>query len=574
MRTGIEEVLAEHESSELLRFSTAGSVDDGKSTLIGRLLYDSKGVYEDQLSSVKNSRLNRSTGPIDFSLLTDGLRAEREQGITIDVAYRYFSTPKRKFIIADTPGHEQYTRNMATGASTASLAIILIDARKGLLPQSRRHSYISWLLGIPHLAVAVNKMDLVDYRQDLFRQIESDYRAFAAQLGFHGIHVIPISALEGDNVVKRGTRMPWYTGPTLLEHLETVSISSIHNFEDLRFPVQYVIRPDLDFRGFAGQLASGILRPGDPVMVLPSGRTSRVQSITTFDGPLDLAFPPMPVNVTLEHQIDISRGDMITSPVRPPHVSRRIDAMLVWMSEHPLQLNHSYLLKHTSQQVTATVRRIQYKVDINTLDRNPAATLELNEIGAVSIETTRPLFFDAYRRNRATGSLILIDRITNSTLAAGMILERPASPDTATESEAQIEFRASRLTPAERYARAGHRPITIWLTARADLAWLLERRLFDRGCQVQALADDVESHLLPDLARTLNNAGVIAICSLASGDPHELTRAHRLIGARNLLEYSPGSLPLNDSVAVEQILTDLETRGLFLEGDILSGEGI
>src|SRR5713226_6615664 len=366
---GIESFLRQNEEKELLRLSTAGSVDDGKSTLIGRLLYDSKGVYEDQLASVRKATRNITTGGLDLSLLTDGLRAEREQGITIDVAYRYFSTPKRKFIIADTPGHEQYTRNMATGASTANLAIILIDARYGVLPQSRRHAYIASLLGIPHVVVAVNKMDLVDFRQDVFEAIRRDFSGFAGQLPIRDLHFIPISALLGDNVVERSARMPWFEGSSLLHYLETVHIGNDQNLTDMRFAVQYVIRPTLDFRGYAGQVTSGVIRKGDPVMVLPSGRSSRVASVVTYDGELPRAFPPMSVTVTLEHELDISRGDMLVAPHNAPHVSRRFEATLVWMNQAPLELNRPYLIKHTTQQTSSTVLSIRHKVDINTLEK-------------------------------------------------------------------------------------------------------------------------------------------------------------------------------------------------------------
>jgi sulfate adenylyltransferase large subunit len=554
----IEELLERNESSELLRFSTAGSVDDGKSTLIGRLLYDCKSVYEDQLHSVQNSRINRSTGPIDFSLLTDGLRAEREQGITIDVAYRYFSTPRRKFIIADTPGHEQYTRNMATGASTASLAVILIDARKGLLPQSRRHSYISWLLGIPQLAVAVNKMDLVGFGEEVFREIEAEFLDFAARLGFRDITVIPLSALDGDNVARRSSRTPWYSGPTLLDHLETVPIASTINFTDFRLPVQYVIRPNLDFRGFAGQMASGLLRPGETVMVLPSGRTSRVRSITTHDGDLQVAFPPQAVCVTLADEIDISRGDMLVSPDRAPHVSRRLRAMLVWMNQQQLESRRPVLLKHTTRTVSATITAIVHRVDVNTLAEHAAQSLELNEIGCVEIETTLPLFFDPYTANRATGGFILIDPLTNATLAAGMLLE-PKRAD-----EHGLDFRTGRVTAAERYSRNAHLPVTVWLRARAELAWLLERRLFERGCQVQALADEVESHLLADLSRLLNAAGLIAVLSADYLPPP---------GA-GAIAFEPGELPPGDADAADYILRELERRGVFLPPDFSSADGI
>ncbi len=573
MSETIEDFLARHETSELLRFSTAGSVDDGKSTLIGRLLYDTKGVYEDQLASIKNSRINRSTGSIDFSLLTDGLKAEREQGITIDVAYRYFATAKRKFIIADTPGHEQYTRNMATGASTATLAIVLIDARKGVLPQSRRHAYISSLLGIPNLVVAVNKMDLVDFSQEVFEQIQRDFAVFASQLSLPDPVFIPISALEGDNVVSNSPRTSWYTGPNLLEHLETAPISTIHNYKDFRLAVQYVIRPDLDFRGYAGQIASGTIRPGAPVMVLPSGRTTKVKSISTFDGNLDVAFPPMSVTLTLEDELDISRGDMLVDPASMPHVSRRVEAALVWMNQEPLELNHPYLLKHTTQQIGVTVTAIQARIDVNTLAEDQPERLELNEIGIVSLETTKPLFYDPYNSNRATGSLILIDPTTNATLAAGM-LRQHRTPASTQSSVPLLNFEAGRLTPAERYARAGHLPATIWLTARAELVWNLERKLFERGCLVQAISDDVESHRLPEVARILNSAGLIAICSSGTDDAADLQRAEELVGKDKLFAYHPSDISPKDDTACNRIILDLEKRGILTPADFASGEGI
>ncbi len=573
----VEEFLDQSERRELLRFTTAGSVDDGKSTLIGRLLYDSKGVYEDQLAAVKNSRVNRSTGPIDFSLLTDGLKAEREQGITIDVAYRYFSTARRKFIIADTPGHEQYTRNMATGASTASLAVILIDARKGVLPQSRRHAYISWLLGIPRVVLAINKMDLVAFREDVFRHIAAEFDLFAADLDFKEIYRIPISALEGDNVVGRSGRTPWYQGPSLLEYLETTPVDSGLNTEELRFPVQHVIRPDLDFRGFAGQIASGTLRRGSPVMALPSGRTSRVKSIATYDGDLDQAFAPMSVTVCLEDEVDISRGDLLVDPERMPHVARRVNATLVWMHSAALTPGKQYLLKHTTRTVSATVTAILHKVDVNTLEPVPAGGLDLNEIGVVEIETKLPLHFDPYRRNRATGNFILIDGLSNLTVAAGMILERSREKQVAEGSETflgDVEFDTTRVTPEERRARSGHRAVTIWLTARKEMAWLLERRLFERGCLVHALADDVESRLMPELARMMNAAGLIVICSVAYDDPREQARALAMIGGERFLAVAASGLAAQDREAVEQICRMLQARGV-LSGRMLSGgEGI
>jgi sulfate adenylyltransferase large subunit len=483
--------------TELLRFTTAGSVDDGKSTLIGRLLYDSKGVYEDQLASVRKATRNLSTNGLDLSLLTDGLRAEREQGITIDVAYRYFATPKRKFIIADTPGHEQYTRNMATGASTANLAVILIDARYGVLAQSRRHAYIATLLGIPHLMVTVNKMDLVDYREDVFTAIRDDFRKFAEQLKARDVQFIPISALLGDNVVERGANMPWYTGPTLLEHLETVPIAQDRNLIHMRFPVQYVIRPNLDFRGFAGQVASGVIRRGDAVTVLPSGRTSRVKAIVTYDGDLEEAFAPMSVTVCLEDEIDISRGDMLVHTANAPQVGRRFEATVVWMNQKPLEPHRPYLLKQTTQMVHARVREIRHRVDIHTLGHQRASNLELNEIGVVSIEAQRPIFFDAYRANRATGGFILIDPITNETLGAGMII----GPDTWRPS--------GPVTPAERLARIGHRPYLVRLVnADRETARGIERHLFDQGYLVHVI--DEPQHLAQAL-RTAFTAGLVSV---------------------------------------------------------------
>ncbi|MFN3322975.1 MAG: sulfate adenylyltransferase subunit CysN [Bryobacteraceae bacterium] len=573
----IETFLKQNEEKKLLRFTTAGSVDDGKSTLIGRLLYDSKGVYEDQLASVKKASVNRNAGPIDFSLLTDGLRAEREQGITIDVAYRYFSTPKRKFIIADTPGHEQYTRNMATGASTADLAIVLVDARKGVLPQSRRHAFIASLLGIPHVVVAVNKMDLVDYSQEVFEQIRRDFTEFSRQLEIRELKFIPISALEGDNVVSRSARTPWYEGPSLLDHLETVPVSRDLNFEEFRFPVQYVIRPSLDFRGYAGQISSGVIRPGDPVMVLPSGRTSKVKSITTWEGDLEEAWPPMSVILMLDDEIDISRGDMLVDPRKMPHVSRRAEATVVWMHADPLRTDRPYLLKHTTQQVTANIASIECRVNVNTLERDQASELHLNEIGVIMVETRKPLYFDPYRKNRRTGSFILIDPATNATVAAGMILERSRQESDRSRQAALhgVDFETSRVTPAERVARSGHHPATVWLTARKDLAYLVERKLFDRGCLVHVLADDRESHMLPELAGISNAAGLITVCSIASAERGERDRAVELVGAANFIELEPEQLSPKDEEAAEQIIRLLQRRGVLPHEDhFAGGEGI
>jgi bifunctional enzyme CysN/CysC len=414
--------------AELLRFATAGSVDDGKSTLIGRLLYDSKSIFEDQLESVADASERMGLEGTNLALLTDGLRAEREQGITIDVAYRYFATPRRKFIIADTPGHVQYTRNMVTGASTADLAIVLIDARKGVLEQSRRHAFIASLLRIPHLVLAVNKMDLVDYDQERFDEIVAEFTSFAAKLDVSDLTFIPISALNGDNVVTRSPNMEWYDGASLLHHLETVHIASDRNLIDARFPVQYVLRPQTDefhdYRGYAGQVAAGVFKPGDEVVVLPSGFSSRIAAIDSFDGPVDEAFAPMSVTIRLADEIDVSRGDMISRPQNQPTASQDIDAMVCWLTEASTLTPRTKLaIKHTTRTARAMVKDLRYRLDINTLHRDEAATaLGLNEIGRVSLRTTQPLFFDEYRRSRETGSFILIDESTNATVGAGMIL--------------------------------------------------------------------------------------------------------------------------------------------------------
>lgn len=412
---------------ELLRFSTAGSVDDGKSTLIGRLLYDSKSIFEDQLEAIESASQKRGEDYVNLALLTDGLRAEREQGITIDVAYRYFSTPKRKFIIADTPGHIQYTRNMVTGASTANLAIILVDARKGIIEQTYRHSYIASLLQIPHIIVCINKMDLVDWDEKTFNKIVQDYKAFASKLDIKDVHFLPISALAGDNVVNRSENMPWYQGPTLLYLLETIHIGSDLNHIDARFPVQYVIRPMKneyhDFRGYAGRIAGGVFRVGDKVKALPSGFSSKIKSIVTMDGELQEAFAPQSVTITLEDEIDISRGDMIVRENNIPQIEQEFDVMLCWMNEKKMVPRGKYILRHTSRECKCIVKETKYKLNINTLQRlEDDLEIGLNDIGRVTIRTTVPLFFDSYRKNRNTGSIILVDEATNETVAAGMIV--------------------------------------------------------------------------------------------------------------------------------------------------------
>ncbi|MDE3166405.1 MAG: sulfate adenylyltransferase subunit CysN [Acidobacteriota bacterium] len=553
------EWLAATAETELLRFTTAGSVDDGKSTLIGRLLYDSKGVYEDQLASVRKATRNATTGGLDLSLLTDGLRAEREQGITIDVAYRYFSTPRRKFIIADTPGHEQYTRNMATGASTANLAIILIDARYGVLPQSRRHAFIATLLGIPHLMVAVNKMDLMDFREDVFEAIRKDFSAFAGQLDAGEITFIPISALLGDNVVKRSANMPWYQGPSILEHLESVPIALDHNLDDLRFPVQIVVRPNLDFRGFAGQVASGVIRRGDEVAVLSSGRRSRVKAITTWDGDLEEAFAPMAVTVCLEDEIDISRGDMLALPDNLPHAGRRFEATVVWMNQKPLQPNRPYLLKQTTQVVQARVREIRYRIGINTLEHQPVGELALNEIGVIHVEAQRPLFFDSYARNRATGSFILIDAITNETVGAGMILQPQ-----------QSGARTGRVTAAERETARGHGRLAILLPPGSlETAWSLERRLFEQGFAVHVI--HAAEHLRQAVRTTLD-AGLVAVVVPASEEDRAVVRD--AVPSSRLAE--PRVPAGEGDAAARTIVTALENSGRLshMQGPLTGGAGI
>ena len=431
----IKEFLDKDEQKDLLRFLTAGSVDDGKSTLIGRLLFDSKKIYEDQLDALErdSKRVGNAGEHIDYALLLDGLKAEREQGITIDVAYRYFSTNNRKFIIADTPGHEQYTRNMITGGSTANLAIILVDARTGVITQTRRHTFLVSLLGIKHVVLAVNKMDLVDFDKETFDRIVNDYKHFVAPLGIPDITCIPLSALDGDNVVEKSARTPWYEGPALLDFLETVPIDLDRNYTDFRYPVQYVLRPNQNFRGFCGKVASGVVRKGDTVMALPSGKTSKVKSIVTYDGELECAYPPLCVTLTLEDEIDISRGEMLVHPDNLPLSDRNFEAMLVWMDEEEMDVNKSFYIKQTTNTTRARVDSIRYKVDVNTMEHSSVDKLQLNEIGRVVFTTGKELFFDPYARNKQTGAFILIDPITNNTSAVGMIIDRVDAKDMVSE---------------------------------------------------------------------------------------------------------------------------------------------
>jgi sulfate adenylyltransferase large subunit len=474
----IEEFLATEQQKDLLRFTTAGSVDDGKSTLIGRLLYDSRNVYEDHVRAVTRTNADHYAHTIDFAQLTDGLRAEREQGITIDVAYRFFSTTKRKFIIADTPGHEQYTRNMATGASTADLAIILVDARKGILTQSRRHAYIASLLGIPRVVAAINKMDLVGFSQSIFDERAQALRELAEKLRIPKLVCIPISALDGDNVVNRGESMPWYQGPSLLEHLESVPLQMADSSVSFRLPVQRVIRPHQEFRGFAGQIAAGSIRPGDPILALPSGRTSRVKTITTFDGDLDFVAAPSSVTLTLEDELDISRGDMIASLEAAPQLATAFKASLVWLHPTALDTTKSYLLKHATQTVKAKIAAIHHRVDINTLALEPASSLELNGIGEVRVETSLPLIVDRYHENRTTGSFILIDPATNATVGAGMIRDVISSQNQSKETSARVvvvgvhDALARELE--EKLLNAGHAVVRTRVEDRARWRVLLE----------------------------------------------------------------------------------------------------
>jgi bifunctional enzyme CysN/CysC len=492
---------------DLLRFTTAGSVDDGKSTLIGRLLYDTKSIFQDQLEAIESASKRRGEGYVNLALLTDGLRAEREQNITIDVAYRYFATPRRKFIISDTPGHLQYTRNMVTGASTAELAIVLVDARKGVLTQSRRHGFIGSLLRIPHIVVAVNKMDLVDFRQDVFDGIVREYTAFAEKLDITDLSFIPISALLGDNVVSKSENMPWYDGGTLLHHLETVNVGAQRNLVDFRFPVQYVIRPHQDFRGFAGRIASGTIQPGEEVVVLPSGRGTRVRTVETADGPLSEASAGESVVLTIEDEIDISRGDMIVRRMNVPTIGQRIEALICWTGDAPMDPSAPYVLMHTSRQVTAMVDRVVYRIDVDTLHREDVQAFQLNDIGRVQISTSQPLFFDPYAQNHGTGNFILVDPATNRTVAAGMIRGEVRELPQARPEPARAEARKSsdvawegwNVPRAEREARNGHQAAVVWLTGlsgagKSTVARELERRLFALGCQTMLLDGDQLRH--------------------------------------------------------------------------------
>ncbi len=555
----INTFLNQDEKKDLLRLLTAGSVDDGKSTLIGRLLFDSKKLYEDHLQALErdSKRVGHAGDRIDYALLLDGLKAEREQGITIDVAYRYFSTNKRKFIIADTPGHEQYTRNMVTGASTANLAIILIDARKGVITQTKRHTFIVSLLGIRHIVLAVNKMDLVNYSKEVFDDICSDYKKFVTGLDIPDINFIPLSALEGDNVVDITSNMPWYRGKSLLEFLENVHVSSDRNFTDLRFPVQYVLRPSLDFRGFAARMASGVIKKGDEIKVLPSGKRSKVSRIITSEGDKDFAFPPQSVTITLEDEIDISRGDMIVHPENLPMVERHFEAMLVWMDEKPMKHETQYYLKMNTTTTKARIELIRYRVDVNTMERSAIERFSLNDIGRVVVTTNKPVFFDRYKRNHSTGAFVLIDPMTNNTSAVGMIVEDVKGKDIIPKITDMDRIKVERgecLVPVEQRERFyEQRGATIWITGlhgsgKNLLAYMLEKRLFDQGATVVLLdgstvrsglsrelehtRTDRAEHLrrVAHVARLLNDQSIIVVCSFISPDEAIRSQVAEIIG--------------------------------------------
>jgi bifunctional enzyme CysN/CysC len=574
---------------DLLRIATAGSVDDGKSTLIGRLLYDTKSIFEDQMEQIEGASRRLGESGVNLALLTDGLRAEREQKITIDVAYRYFATPRRKFILADTPGHVQYTRNMVTGASTADVAIVLVDARKGVITQSRRHSFIASLLGIPHIVVAVNKMDLVEWSEAVYRQIVADYTAFADKLTVPDITFVPMSALEGDNVVTPSVRMPWYQGGPLLHLLENVTAGRRRNTIDFRFPVQMVLRPDQSFRGYAGTVASGSVHVGDEVMVLPSGTGSRVKSIGTFDGARSDALAGDAVVLTLEDEVDVSRGDMLVRRKNVPTVSDRFDAYLCWMNDAPMEVGKSYALLHTSREVRAFVERVEYKVDIETLSREPAAGLGLNEIGRVELVTAKPLCFDSYRVNSATGSFVLIDVATNVTVGAGMIrgekkpLEREAPRALTSPNVTWDDWNIPR---EERERVAGHRAAVVWLTGlsgagKSTIARAVERQLFAEGYRTMLLDGDQLRHGLngnlgfspSDRAENVRRAGEVAKLFFEAGHVVLCTFVSPYARDRDAVRamFPEGRFAEVHVTAPIEVLAARDVKGLYA-ADSVSGE--
>ncbi len=571
---------------DLLRLATAGSVDDGKSTLIGRLLYDTKSIFQDQMEQIEGASARLGETGVNLALLTDGLRAEREQKITIDVAYRYFATPRRKFIIADTPGHLQYTRNMVTGASTADLAIVLVDARKGVLTQSKRHAFIASLLGIPHLIVAVNKMDLVDWSESVYRSIVADFQAFAGKLTVNDINFVPMSALLGDNVVDASAHMPWYQGGPLLYHLENVSVGARRNAIDFRFPVQTVIRPNQSFRGYAGTVASGSVRPGDEVVALPSGVSSKVRAVVTLDGERESALPGDAVVLTLHDEIDISRGDMLVRPRNLPVVSDRFEAYLCWMGEQPMVAGQPYVLLHSSREVQAFVEHVEYRVDVDTLHREDATSLSLNEIGRVELVTAKPLFFDSYRVNSATGSFVLIDPHTNVTVAGGMIRGEVRSVAEATAAAAaerapvspNVQWDGWNIAREEREAQNGHPALVVWFTGmsgagKSTLARALERQLFADGYRTMLLDGDQLRHGLcgdlgfspehrtenirraGEVARLFFDAGNVVLCTFVSPYAADRDRVRALFPESKFVEVHV-SAPLS-------VLQERDVKGLY-----------
>ena len=593
--TDIDAYLKQHENKELLRFLTCGSVDDGKSTLIGRLLYDAKLIFEDQLEAVASdsSKVGTVAQGLDLALLVDGLQAEREQGITIDVAYRYFSTEKRKFIIADTPGHEQYTRNMVTGASNSDLAIILIDARNGVLTQTKRHSFIVSLLGIKHIIVAINKMDLMNYSEDVYQKIKADYAEFSTQLDISGdLRYLPMSALNGDNVVESSEQMSWYEGAPLMTMLEGIQISSDRNMTDFRFPVQYVNRPNLDFRGYCGTVASGLVRKGDEVMALPSKKTSKISSIITYEGELEEAFPPQAVTLTLEDEIDISRGDMLVHSTNAPHFTDRLEVQLVWMTEEPMKIGKQYLFKQATKKTTGSITDVKFKIDINTLAQEVTKTLQLNEIGRCELVLAQRVAFDTYKENRITGSFIVIDRLSNVTVGAGMIIgvandQSKAAWDSERNS-GLLRAKGSLVTREERQKRLGQKPKILLLTGltgagKSTVACALEKKLFEMG-RTSLVLDGQTMRLGPskdlgfdeesrsenirrgiEIAKIISNNGIITICSFVAPNALVRKKARESVGDNLLLVYL--SAPL-------EICRERDSNGIYQSENVSTIPGV